>query len=120
MNILSISASLLLILAIPFLIKKLVNFIVNYIALQEDNKYYKSLLEECSRIINKLRAELYYAKRKENIQNQPVTKEIPEGTIEAVKFAMAKSHPDNGGNIKDFIKYRDVYEKLTLKNNRRT
>lgn len=66
MNILSISASLLLILAIPFLIKKLVNFIVNYIALQEDNKYYKSLLEECSRIINKLRAELYYAKRKEN------------------------------------------------------
>lgn len=105
MNILSISASLLLILAI----------IVNYIALQEDNKYYKSLLEEYSRIINKLRAELYYAKRKENIQNQPVAKEIPEGTIEAVKFAMAKSHPDNGSNIEYFIKYRNVYEKLTKK-----
>lgn len=40
---------------------------------------------------------------------------IPQGTIEAVKYAMKKSHPDSGGNAEDFIKFRKVYEELTRK-----
>lgn len=32
--------------------------------------------------------------------------------IEAVKYAMKKSHPDNGGNAEDFKKYRELYNKI--------
>lgn len=32
--------------------------------------------------------------------------------IEAVKYAMKKSHPDNGGNAEDFKKYRDLYNRI--------
>lgn len=37
---------------------------------------------------------------------------IPDGTIEAVKDAMKRSHPDNGGNTEDFQKYRRAYNIL--------
>ena len=40
------------------------------------------------------------------------TKYIPAGTIDAVKEAMKRSHPDNGGNAKDFQKYRRAYNIL--------
>ena len=32
--------------------------------------------------------------------------------IEAVKYAMKKSHPDNGGNAEDFKKYRELYNTI--------
>lgn len=38
---------------------------------------------------------------------------IPQGTIEAVKYAMKKSHPDNGGNAEDFVRFQKVYKELT-------
>lgn len=41
--------------------------------------------------------------------------EIPKGTIDAVKLAMKVSHPDNGGNNADFIKYNELYQKITEK-----
>lgn len=37
---------------------------------------------------------------------------IPAGTIEAVKEAMKRSHPDNGGNAEDFQMYRRAYNVL--------
>lgn len=40
---------------------------------------------------------------------------IPQGTIEAVKYAMKHAHPDNGGNSEDFIKFKNLYEQLTNK-----
>lgn len=43
------------------------------------------------------------------------TKEIPKGTIQAVKDAMKRSHPDNGGNAEDFAMYRRAYNILTGK-----
>lgn len=46
-------------------------------------------------------------------RNRPV--DIPKGTIDAVKLAMKVSHPDNGGTNEDFIKYNEVYQKLTGK-----
>ena len=30
----------------------------------------------------------------------------------AVRYAMTKAHPDNGGKQEDFIKFRKIYEKL--------
>lgn len=38
-----------------------------------------------------------------------------EDILDAVKLAMKVSHPDNGGKQEDFIKYREVYLKLTKK-----
>ena len=38
---------------------------------------------------------------------------IPDGTAEAVKYAMKKAHPDNGGNAEDFMKFKKIYEELT-------
>lgn len=38
---------------------------------------------------------------------------IPDGTIEAVKYAMIHNHPDNGGDAEKFILYKDCYDKLT-------
>lgn len=32
--------------------------------------------------------------------------------IEAVKYAMKKSHPDNGGSAEDFKKYRELYNRI--------
>lgn len=35
--------------------------------------------------------------------------------VEVAKYAMIRSHPDNGGNTEDFIKYKKYYGKLTGK-----
>ena len=51
----------------------------------------------------------------ERIIYRSKTINIPKGTIDAVKLAMKVSHPDNGGKQEDFIKYNEVYQKLTGK-----
>lgn len=33
--------------------------------------------------------------------------------IEAVKYAMKMSHPDNNGNAEDFMKFRKLYKEIT-------
>lgn len=38
---------------------------------------------------------------------------IPDGTIEAVRYAMIHNHPDNGGDAEKFILYKNCYDKLT-------
>lgn len=35
---------------------------------------------------------------------------------DAVKYAMKKSHPDNGGSADDFRKFRELYEEMEGKN----
>ena len=32
--------------------------------------------------------------------------------VEAVKYAMKKAHPDNGGKQEDFIKFNNLYNKI--------
>lgn len=39
--------------------------------------------------------------------------QISNDVIQAVKYAMKKSHPDNGGNAEDFMRFQKVYEELT-------
>ena len=70
------------------------------------NQKYEKLVRDCEYLQKML---------KFNMQNNNKPIEIPKGTIDAVKLAMKISHPDNGGNQNDFIKYREVYMKLTKK-----
>lgn len=47
------------------------------------------------------------------IQNTTYNKEeIRSDVKDAVKYAMKKSHPDNGGSADDFRKFRELYEKM--------
>lgn len=48
-------------------------------------------------------------------ERHKASKEIPKGTIQAVKEAMKRSHPDNGGSTEDFQMYRRAYNILTGK-----
>lgn len=38
---------------------------------------------------------------------------LPDGVLDAVKIAMKASHPDNGGKAAYFIKYNELYKKLS-------
>ena len=58
------------------------------------------------------------AKKYERLKKQSATYSNPSNPqnnqeiIEAVKYAMKKSHPDNGGNAEDFKKYRELYNRV--------
>lgn len=48
-----------------------------------------------------------------NTENNTYNKEETHSDIqEAVKYAMKKSHPDNGGNASDFRKFRELYKEI--------
>lgn len=56
------------------------------------------------------------ALRKENVtyaqqSRESLSKKSPE-IKEAVKYAMKSAHPDNGGDAKDFMKFRELYNKI--------
>lgn len=51
------------------------------------------------------------ALRTENVAHVQKYKESPE-VKEAVKYAMKSAHPDNGGDAKDFMKFRELYNKI--------
>lgn len=40
--------------------------------------------------------------------SKPTTPDIKE----AVHYAMVKAHPDNGGKQEDFVKFRNLYERM--------
>ena len=65
---------------------------------------------------NVLKSEIEMYKCLLNKQTSLKTKvvycDIPDGTVEAVKYAVKCSHPDNGGNEKDFIKFKKCYDAL--------
>lgn len=42
-----------------------------------------------------------------------IRKDIPDNTLEAVRYAMIHSHPDNGGDTEQFIKFKEVYDRLS-------
>lgn len=43
-----------------------------------------------------------------NSKSTPIEPEIQE----AIYYAMLKAHPDNGGKQEDFIKFRNLYERI--------
>lgn len=38
---------------------------------------------------------------------------VSQEVIDAVRYAMKKSHPDNGGNAEDFMRFKKVYEEVS-------
>ncbi len=40
------------------------------------------------------------------------SKQMSPEVKEAVKYAMKSAHPDNGGDVKDFMKFRELYNKI--------
>jgi regulator of replication initiation timing len=50
------------------------------------------------------------------IENKKLREVTNEEVIDAVRYAMKAAHPDNpNGNIEDFIKYRELYNKICEK-----
>ena len=60
--------------------------------------------------VNVLRSDIT-ALRTENVAHVQKYKESPE-VKEAVKYAMKSAHPDNDGDAKDFMKFRELYNKI--------
>lgn len=50
--------------------------------------------------------------KRSKIQTKVIYRDVPRGTLEAVKYAVKKAHPDSGGNKKDFIKFKKCYDEL--------
>ena len=60
--------------------------------------------------VNVLKSDIT-ALRTGNVAHVQKYKESPE-VKEAVKYAMKSAHPDNGGDAKDFMKFRELYNKI--------
>ena len=46
---------------------------------------------------------------------QPNQPKVTDDILDAVKYAVIKSHPDNGGNAEDFVKFQKCYQALKNK-----
>lgn len=92
---------------IGFLIIINVFFIGIIISKNIDVEFYEERCALFLKEISKLRIELIMEQTKNNHQN------IYNNDIkEAVKYAMKKSHPDNGGSSDEFNKFRELYNKI--------
>lgn len=56
-----------------------------------------------------------YLKKLNNLESNGVLGNMQTQILEAVKYAVIKSHPDNGGNTEDFIRFNECYKKLRKK-----
>lgn len=65
--------------------------------------YYKDYIQRLEARIDRLSNEKFHSAK------------IPPNTIKAVKYAMIRAHPDNGGKEEDFIMFQSVYKELTGK-----
>lgn len=61
--------------------------------------------------INSYKAQYDYLKNTVNIIDKYKVNNSQQ-ILEAIKYAMKKSHPDNGGNAEDFKKFRDLYNNM--------
>lgn len=59
-----------------------------------------------------LECELRCHKSLGNHYNTSNSNVVSNDIKEAVKFAMKKSHPDNGGSAEEFDKFRKLYERM--------
>lgn len=66
-------------------------------------------IQNKNNIIRHLSMNAYISKQ---IINERSNVNVTNDMVEAVKYAMKKAHPDNGGNQELFIKFRKVYEEM--------
>lgn len=81
------------------------------ISIKTDIDFYKNKCESYIREIVQLNASIRAYQSRNTYQDK--SKNIYNNDIkEAVKYAMKKSHPDNGGSSDEFNKFRNLYERI--------
>ena len=80
--------------------------VLNKMLLEEYEKI-KSRDRTIAYLRNMVNSDLYLYRNPHTTSNS-----YSEDVIEAVKFAMIHSHPDNGGDPNTFIKYKNLYDKI--------
>ena len=99
-----------------------------FILFNRKREQVKQLKEEIKRIErSRDRWEDYYRQRIQRLESENgrlwkfriSNSSVSDDTVQAVKYAMKKSHPDNGGNAEDFMRFQKVYEELTRKRGRK-
>lgn len=82
---------------------------------KEDKEMYKAKYDEylvkyleMQKHITTLQHYLIRLKEMQNLGGNAYNKDL----IDAVKKGMVASHPDKGGNVDDFTRFRKVYEEL--------
>ena len=85
------------------------------LSLSDKNKKIEKLefdIELLKGIINSYKEQYDFLKNKIITMNNYNKVNNNQQIIEAIKYAMKKSHPDNGGNAEDFKKFRDLYNSM--------
>ena len=109
-------------LTILILLIGFVSFATLYWTAKQEGDMYKGLYDETFSKITilirdnaslkmenmRLKDQLVVASMYKNY-SKPVT---DKDMVEAVKYAMKKAHPDNGGKQEDFIKFNNLYNKI--------
>lgn len=81
------------------------------ISIKTDIDFYKNKCESYIREIVQLNASIRAYQYRNTYQDK--SKNIYDNAIkEAVKYAMKKAHPDNGGSSEEFYKFRELYNKI--------
>ena len=81
------------------------------ISIKTDIDFYKNKCESYIREIVQLNARIIAYQK--NYVHQDNSKNICDNDIkQAVKYAMKKSHPDNGGSSDEFNKFRELYNRV--------
>lgn len=88
-------------------------------SIEENRNYYKMLSDNYYDLNTRLKRLNYILEEEVKIlktQPEAATQHInpaDQEIIEAVKYAMKMSHPDNNGNAEDFMKFRKLYKEIT-------
>ena len=104
--------SLMLLLSLMLAISITANVILLFekVGLQQENEEH---LREIELRYNELLMKYFHATNRNTIlESNKTTVKINEDIIEAVKYAMNKAHPDNGGLNDDFIKFHKLYQRI--------
>ena len=70
-----------------------------------ESSYYRQKYEEAVSVILSLRSQL-------SVYRNSNSHDYDSDVKDAIRYAMKKSHPDNGGTKEDFIKFNALYEKI--------
>lgn len=112
--------TLLLILVCIYAVQKLLEFIASLFNLALGVKGLKSENEDLKEKIRvaELKIRLYEVRLRNPFLNPylNISRNVSKDEIDAVRYAMKCSHPDNGGDAKDFIRFQKVYKELSKQN----
>lgn len=95
-----------------FCLLVIVLLFVFYAQKKEENKKLERKLSKAKIDISVLQAANQSLSRQLFMGTNPSRYRYNSDVIDAVKYAMVKAHPDNGGKQDDFVKFKHIYEKI--------